>query len=153
MGGDEIQFRFRRNIQLGSSPNWRTRTAEPRRFSMTVKAKAAPVRTNKDWRFLRSCMDRPIDAAGTKPLEPELARIRGSIIGGSRSGAELLHRKAWARSFRFSSNQMPRTDASDRGAVQGGLGLRSGILPEGRRQIESSFARPTQHVAKSSNCS
>src|SRR6266850_1655680 len=76
--------------------------------------------------FYASCMDTTaIDAAGTKPLEPELARIRGiNNLADLEAEAELLHRKGVGALFRFSSNQ----DAKDStrvigGAVQGGLGL------------------------------
>ena len=118
-----------------------------------VKAKAAPgSNEQKIGDFYASCMDTTaIDAAGTKPLEPELARIRGiNNLADLEAEAELLHRKGVGALFRFSSNQ----DAKDStrvigGAVQGGLGLpeREYYLKEDDKSKQLRVAY-TKHVAK-----
>src|SRR6266436_2556989 len=76
--------------------------------------------------FYASCMDTTaIDAAGTKPLEPELARIAGiKNLADLQAEAELLHSKGVGALFRFSSNQDAKYSTRViGGAVQGGLGL------------------------------
>src|SRR5260370_8133503 len=57
-----------------------------------------------------SCMDTTaIDAAGTKPLGPELARIAGiKNLADLEAEAEILHSKGVGGLFRFSSNQDPK---------------------------------------------
>ncbi len=118
-----------------------------------VKGKAAPgSNEQKIGDFYASCMDTAaIDAAGTKPLEPELARIAGiKNLADLQAEAELLHSKGVGALFRFSSNQ----DAKDStrvigGAVQGGLGLpeREYYLKEDdkSKQLREAY---TKHVAK-----
>src|SRR6266446_591003 len=118
-----------------------------------VKAKAAPgSNEQKIGDFYASCMDTTaIDAAGTKPLEPELARIAGiKNLMDLQAEAQLLHSKGVGALFRFSSNQ----DAKDStrvigGAVQGGLGLleREYYLKEDdkSKQLREAYK---QHVAK-----
>src|SRR5437879_3278294 len=102
--------------------------------------------------FYASCMDTTaIEAAGTKPLEPELERIREiKNLADLEAEAEQLHKKGVGALFRFSSNQ----DSKDStrvigGAVQGGLGLpeREYYLKEDgkSKQIREAY---TQHVAK-----
>src|SRR5260370_37362321 len=99
-----------------------------------------------------SCMDRTaIDAAGTRPLGPELARIAGiKNLADLEAEAEMLHSKGVGALFRFSSNQ----DAKDStrvigGAAQGGLGLpeREYYLKEDdkSKQLREAY---TKHVAK-----
>ena len=118
-----------------------------------VKAKA-PAGSNeqKIGDFYASCMDTSaIDAAGIKPLEPELERIRGiKNLADLETEAEVLHTKGVGALFRFSSNQ----DAKDStrvigGAVQGGLGLpeREYYLKEDdkSKQLREAY---TKHVAK-----
>ena len=118
-----------------------------------VKAKAAPgSNEQKIGDFYLSCMDTTaIDAAGTKPLEPELQRIREiKNLADLEREAELLHTKGVGALFRFSSNQ----DAKDStrvigGAVQGGLGLpeREYYLKEDdkSKQLREAY---TKHVRK-----
>src|ERR1700731_883390 len=118
-----------------------------------VKAKAAPgSNEQKIGDFYASCMDTTaIDGAGTKPLEPELARIAGiKNLVDLQAEAELLHGKGVGALFRFSSNQ----DAKDStrvigGASQGGLGLpeREYYLKEDdkSKQLREAY---TKHVAK-----
>src|SRR6267154_2385401 len=118
-----------------------------------VKAKAAPgSNEQKIGDFYLSCMDTTaIDAAGTKPLEPELQRIREiKNLADLEREAERLHTKGVGALFRFSSNQ----DSKDStrvigGAVQGGLGLpeREYYLKEDdkSKQLREAY---TKHVAK-----
>src|SRR6266446_1504306 len=90
-------------------------------------AKAAPgSNEQKIGDFYASCMDTTaIEAAGTKPIEPELARIADMKNATEVQGeAARLHREGVGVLFRFGSNQ----DAKDStqvigGAFQGGLGL------------------------------
>src|SRR6266705_3032446 len=73
-----------------------------------VKAKAAPGSNEQEiGDFYASCMDTTaIDAAGTKPLEPELERIREiKNLADLEAEAEQLHKKGVGALFRFSSNQ------------------------------------------------
>jgi putative endopeptidase len=92
-----------------------------------ANTKAAPgSNEQKIGDFYASCMDTSaIDAAGTKPIEPDLARIAEvkSLADLQAEAARLQVRGANAL-FRFGSNQ----DAKDStqvigGAFQGGLGL------------------------------
>src|SRR6202158_2542293 len=118
-----------------------------------VNAKAAAgASKQKIGDFYASCMNATaIDAAGTKPLEPELARIAGiKNLADLQAEAELLHSKGVGALFRFSSNQ----DAKDStrvigGTVQGGLGLpeREYYLKEDdkSKQLREAY---TKHVAK-----
>ena len=118
-----------------------------------VKAKAAPgSNEQKIGDFYASCMDTTaIDAAGTKPIEPELERIREiKNLADLEAEAELLHTKGVGALFRFSSNQ----DSKDStrvigGAVQGGLGLpeREYYLKgdDKSKQLREAY---TKHVAK-----
>src|SRR5882757_44573 len=67
-----------------------------------VKAKAAPgSNEQKIGDFYASCMDTTaIDDAGTKPLEPELARIAGiKSLAELQAEAELLHSKGRGRAL------------------------------------------------------
>jgi len=92
-----------------------------------AQAKAAPgSNEQKIGDFYASCMDTTaIEAAGTKPIEPELARIAAMKNATEVQGeAARLHREGVGVLFRFGSNQ----DAKDStqvigGAFQGGLGL------------------------------
>src|SRR5437016_5346089 len=118
-----------------------------------VSAKAAPGSSGqKIGDFYASCMDTTaINAAGTKPLEPELARIAEiKNVADLQAEAELLHTKGVGALFRFSSNQ----DSKDStrvigGAVQGGLGLpeREYYLKgdDKSKQLREAY---TKHVAK-----
>src|SRR5882762_5966949 len=102
--------------------------------------------------FYASCMDgTAIDAAGTKPLEPELARIAEiKSVADLQAEAERLQSRGVGALFRFGSNQ----DAKDStrvigGAFQGGLGLpeREYYLKEDdkSKQLRETY---TKHVAK-----
>src|ERR1700687_1021154 len=102
--------------------------------------------------FYASCMDTTaIDAAGTKPLEPELARIAEiKSVADLLAEAERLQSRGVGALFRFGSNQ----DAKDStrvigGAFQGGLGLpeREYYLKEDdkSKQLREAY---TKHVAK-----
>src|SRR6267378_4031677 len=102
--------------------------------------------------FYASCMDgTAIDAAGTKPLEPELARIAEiKSVADLQAEAERLQSRGVGALFRFGSNQ----DAKDStrvigGAFQGGLGLpeREYYLKEDdkSKQLREAY---TKHVAK-----
>jgi predicted metalloendopeptidase len=102
--------------------------------------------------FYASCMDsRAIDAAGTGPLAPELARIAAiKNLADLEAETERLHRRRVGVLFRFGSNQ----DAKDStrvigGASQGGLGLpeREYYLKEDdkSKQLREAY---TKHVGK-----
>ena len=102
--------------------------------------------------FYASCMDATaIDAAGTKPFEPELARIAEiKSVADLQAEAERLQSRGVGALFRFGSNQ----DAKDStrvigGAFQGGLGLpeREYYLKEDdkSKQLREAY---TKHVAK-----
>jgi putative endopeptidase len=102
--------------------------------------------------FYASCMDTTaIDAAGAKPLEPELARIAGiNNVADLQAADERLHSRGVGALFRFNSNQ----DAKDStqvigGASQDGLGLpeREYYLKEDdkSKQLREAY---TKHVAK-----
>src|SRR5712692_3779196 len=102
--------------------------------------------------FYASCMDiTAIDAAGTKPLELELARIAGiKSLADLQAETERLQSRGVGALFRFNSNQ----DAKDStqvigGAFQGGLGLpeREYYLKEDdkSKQLREAYVK---HVAK-----
>src|SRR5258708_1507649 len=118
-----------------------------------MNAKAAPgSNEQKIGDFYASCMDTTaIDAAGTKPLEPELARIAEiKSLMDLQAETERLQSSGVGALFRFGSNQ----DAKDStrvigGAFQGGLGLpeREYYLKEDdkSKQLREAY---TKHVAK-----
>jgi len=118
-----------------------------------VNAKAAAgSNEQKIGDFYASCMDATaIDAAGTKPFEPELARIAEiKSVADLQAEAERLQSRGVGALFRFGSNQ----DAKDStrvigGAFQGGLGLpeREYYLKEDDKsqQLREAY---TKHVAK-----
>src|SRR2546421_8891975 len=84
-----------------------------------VNAKAAPgSNEQKIGDFYASCMDTTaIDAAGTKPLEPELARIAETkSVADLEAEPERLQTRGVGALFRFGSNQ----DAKDSTRVIGG---------------------------------
>jgi len=92
-----------------------------------ASTKAAPgSNEQKIGDFYSSCMDTTaIDAAGTKPIEPDLARIAEikSVADLQAEAARLQQRGANAL-FRFSSNQDAKDSSQVIGsAFQGGLGL------------------------------
>jgi putative endopeptidase len=92
-----------------------------------ASAKAAPgSNEQKIGDFYASCMDTSaIDAAGTKPIEPDLARIAEikNIADLQAEAARLQERGANAL-FRFGSNQDAKDSSQVIGsAFQGGLGL------------------------------
>jgi len=102
--------------------------------------------------FYASCMDiTAIDAAGTKPLELELARIAGiKSLADLQAETERLQSRGVGALFHFGSNQ----DAKDStrvigGAFQGGLGLpeREYYLKEDdkSKRLRDSYVK---HVAK-----
>ena len=92
-----------------------------------AKAKATPgSNEQKIGDFYAGCMDTTaIDAAGTKPLEPELARIANiTKIAGLQAEAEHLHSIGAGALFRFTSRQDLKDSSVVIGtASQGGLGL------------------------------
>jgi putative endopeptidase len=92
-----------------------------------AKAKAAPgSNEQKIGDFYAGCMDTAaIDATGTKPLEPELARIANvTNIAGLQAEAEHLHSMGVGAFFRFTSRQDLKDSTIVIGAAsQGGLGL------------------------------
>src|SRR2546430_76640 len=106
-----------------------------------VNAKARPgSNEQKIGDFYASCMDlTAIDAAGTKPLEPELARIAGiNSVADVQADTERLQTRGVGALFRFAANQDAKDSTRVIGAAfQGGLGLPARVLPEGRRQIEA----------------
>jgi predicted metalloendopeptidase len=118
-----------------------------------VNAQAAPgSNEQKIGDFYASCMDTTaIDAAGIKPLEPELGRIAGiKSVADLEAEMERLQSIGVGAFFRFGSNQ----DAKDStrvigGAFQGGLGLpeREYYLKEDdkSKQLREAY---TKHVAK-----
>src|SRR6202795_972190 len=76
--------------------------------------------------FYASCMDTTaIDAAGIKPLEPELARIAEiKNVTDLEAEAERLHSRGVGAFFRFNSTQDAKDSTQVIGAAfQGGLGL------------------------------
>jgi putative endopeptidase len=118
-----------------------------------ASAKALPgSNEQKIGEFYASCMDTTaIDAAGMKPIEPELARI--AVIKSTaelQAQAQRLQARGVNAMFRFGSNQ----DAKDStqvigGAFQGGLGLpeREYYLKEDdhSKQLRDAYVK---HVAK-----
>jgi putative endopeptidase len=76
--------------------------------------------------FYASCMDsRAIGAAGTRPLDPELAAIAAiKSVADLEAEAERLHSRGVGVLFRFNSNQDAKDSTRVIGsAFQGGLGL------------------------------
>jgi putative endopeptidase len=71
-----------------------------------------------------------IDAAGTKPLEPELARIAGiKSVADLQGEAERLHTRGVGAFFRFNSGQDLKDSTQVIGsAFQGGLVCRSASI-------------------------
>jgi putative endopeptidase len=118
-----------------------------------ASAKAAPgSNEQKIGDFYASCMDTSaIDAAGTKPIEPDLARIAEikNVADLQAEAARLQERGANAL-FRFGSNQDAKDSTQVIGsAFQGGLGLpeREYYLKDDdkSKQLRDSYAK---HVAK-----
>ena len=118
-----------------------------------VNAKAAPgSNEQKIGDFYASCMDTAaIDAAGTKSLESELARIAGiKSVADLQGEAERLHSRGVGAFFRFNSVQDLKDSTQVIGsASQGGLGLpeREYYLKEDdkSKQLRESYLK---HVAK-----
>ncbi len=76
--------------------------------------------------FYASCMDTAsIDAAGTKPIEPDLARIAAiKTVADLQAVTEHLHSQGIGAFFRFNSTQDAKDSTQVIGAAfQGGLGL------------------------------
>ncbi|HEU0039884.1 MAG TPA: M13 family metallopeptidase N-terminal domain-containing protein, partial [Verrucomicrobiae bacterium] len=76
--------------------------------------------------FYASCMDTTsIDAAGSKPIEPELTLISAiQTLADLQSETERLHSKGVGVLFRFNSTQDAKDSTQVVGAAfQGGLGL------------------------------
>jgi putative endopeptidase len=92
-----------------------------------AKTKAAPgSNEQKIGDYYAGCMDTAaIDAAGTKPIEPELARIAEvKTIAGLQAEAERLQSMGVGALFRFTSRQdLKDSTVMIGGASQGGLGL------------------------------
>jgi putative endopeptidase len=92
-----------------------------------AKTKAAPgSNEQKIGDYYAGCMDTAaIDAAGTKPIEPELARIADiKTIAGLQAEAERLQSMGVGALFRFTSRQdLKDSTLMIGGASQGGLGL------------------------------
>jgi putative endopeptidase len=92
-----------------------------------AKTKAAPgSNEQKIGDYYAGCMDTAaIDAAGTKPIEPELARIAEvNTIAGLQAEAERLQSMGVGALFRFTSRQdLKDSTVMIGGASQGGLGL------------------------------
>jgi putative endopeptidase len=102
--------------------------------------------------FYASCMDTTaIEAAGTKPLEPGLARIADlKTISDLPAVTEYLHSTGVGGLFRFNSTQDAKDSTQVIGAAfQGGLGLpeREYYLKEDdkSKQLRETY---TKHVAK-----
>jgi putative endopeptidase len=118
-----------------------------------VNAKAAPgSNEQKIGDFYASCMDTTaIEAAGTKPLEPGLARIAGlKTLSDLPAVTEYLHSSGAGGFFRFNSTQDAKDSTQVIGAaLQGGLGLpeREYYLKEDdkSKQLREAY---TKHVAK-----
>jgi len=118
-----------------------------------VNAKARPgSNEQKIGDFYASCMDlTAIDAAGTKPLEPELARIAGiNSVADVQAETERLQTRGVGALFRFAANQDAKDSTRVIGAAfQGGLGLpeREYYLKEDdkSKQLREAY---TKHVAK-----
>jgi putative endopeptidase len=92
-----------------------------------TKTKAAPgSNEQKIGDYYAGCMDTAtIDAAGTKPIDPELARIAEvNTIAGLEAEAERLQSMGVGALFRFTSRQdLKDSTVMIGGASQGGLGL------------------------------
>src|SRR5438270_5655231 len=76
-----------------------------------VSAKVTPgSNEQKIGDFYASCMDTAaIDAAGTKPIEPDLARIASiKTVADLQARAEYLHGQGIGPPFRFNSTQEPK---------------------------------------------
>lgn len=102
--------------------------------------------------FYASCMDTTaIEAAGTKPLEPELARIAAlKSIANLPALTESLHSRGVGVLFRFNSTQDAKDSTQEIGAAfQGGLGLpeREYYLKQDDKS-KSLREAYTKHVAK-----
>ncbi len=118
-----------------------------------VNAKAAPgSNEQKIGDFYASCMDTAaIEAAGTKPLEPDLARIAAiKSVADLQVVTEYLHSRGVGALFRFNSNQDAKDSTQFIGAAfQGGLGLpeREYYLKQDdkSKQLRDSYIK---HVAK-----
>ena len=102
--------------------------------------------------FYASCMDTAtIDAAGTKPIEPDLARIASiKTVADLQAVTEYLHSQGIGALFRFNSTQDAKDSTQVIGAAfQGGLGLpeREYYLKEDdkSKQLREAY---TKHVAK-----
>src|SRR6266853_4710447 len=102
--------------------------------------------------FYTSCMDAAsIDAAGTKPIEPDLARIAAiKTVADLQAVTEYLHSQGIGAFFRFNSTQDAKDSTQVIGAAfQGGLGLpeREYYLKEDdkSKQLRDSYFK---HVAK-----
>ncbi|HXQ98439.1 MAG TPA: M13 family metallopeptidase N-terminal domain-containing protein, partial [Candidatus Limnocylindrales bacterium] len=93
--------------------------------AMNAKAKAGS-NEQKIGDFYASCMDTAaIEAAGTGPLEPELARIAGlKSVSDLQAAAEFAQSRGVGVLFRFNSTQDAKDSTQVMGAAfQGGLGL------------------------------
>ena len=118
-----------------------------------ASAKAAPgSNEQKIGDFYASCMDTAtIDAAGTKPIEPDLARIASiKTVADLQAVTEYLHSQGIGALFRFNSTQDAKDSTQVIGAAfQGGLGLpeREYYLKEDdkSKQLREAY---TKHVAK-----
>ncbi len=116
-------------------------------------AKAAPgSNEQKIGDFYASCMDTAaIDAAGAKPIEPDLARIAAiKSVADLQAVTEYLHSQGIGAFFRFNSTQDAKDSTQVIGAAfQGGLGLpeREYYLKEDdkSKQLREAY---TRHVAK-----
>jgi len=90
-------------------------------------AKAAPgSNEQKIGDFYASCMDTAaIDAAGAKPIEPELTQIAAiQTLADLQAETARLHRRGVGVLFRFNSIQDAKDSSQEIGAAfQGGLGL------------------------------
>jgi putative endopeptidase len=92
-----------------------------------ASAKAAPgSNEQKIGDFYASCMDAAaIDAAGAKPIEPELTQITAvQTLADLQAETARLHARGVGVLFRFNSTQDAKDSTQEIGAaVQGGLGL------------------------------
>jgi len=98
-----------------------------RQILEAATAKAAPgSNEQKIGDFYASCMDTAaIDVAGTKPIEPDLARIAAiKSVADLQAVVEYLHSQGIGALFRFNSTQDAKDSTQVIGAAfQGGLGL------------------------------
>ena len=92
-----------------------------------ARAKATPgSNEQKIGDFYASCMDTAaIDAAGAKPIEPELTQIAAvQTLADLQAETARLHRRGVGVLFRFNSTQDVKDSTKEIGAaLQGGLGL------------------------------